>query len=1152
MAEIVYKSPGVFTREIDNSQPSPQVGPLSTPAGIIGTADLGPAFVPVTVNSLSELTSIFGDVDGSSFGRLAASEYLRNGGGSVAYVRVLGVGDGKQRNDNGTVTNAGFVVGNEVIQADGNVGNNIYANAGIGDTKGRTYFLGCFMSESNGSTIFSDAGIQQSNAIASLDAAINTDGKGLSPLGNDNTLVITVPVGAGGDGVTTIQFTTDSNDGDDVDAANVIGIGISGGPSDTDYQNAIIAAINGDFTNSRVTKATSGNGSVSGVGVKGITAAAGSGDTINITADNVGSGGNTITLAMSANSILAGNATSVSLAGGSGGAVPILRGVLLAPSGVALSLSGAFSDSNANNVVSQSPLLTTTATTDGTTPRYGQMTGSVEMAKSGSFTLLLNGFKGSTVRASNIITASFDPTSISYFGDILNTDPLKIEEHGHLLYSHYYIHPQYAIITGSEAVPNNVHAVYENIAFILTGSNTRGITSGFGNVPDYEDFQDRFSHSSSPFIISQDLGETYDLFKLVALSPGPDFASKYKFSIQNINPNVKTFDLLIRNADDVDGEVNIAEAYYGLSLDPDNDFYVARVIGDFNTRYNFENSEASQGLVVEGSHPNVSKLVRVVVSSDLENGNVPKTALPFGFRGPMHTVTSGSMLAGCPGNYAASDLLQRVKEPPFPFRETVSSGEGVNKQAESKYFWGFQKEAKINVSKPNLFDNTVIESHNVFTKHYPTHRTDTTSFAVKENVGTANVNGSILDVDLFNNNKFSLENVKVVTASNGRADTSKWLSASYVRGGGISADDAAKTRALSVNDLVESANQVYAKFTCLFQGGFNGVNIFDEDKANLANDALKREYDNVADQGGVKSGPTIKAYRKAMDVLGSKTDIDIQLLSAPGIRHSSVTDYGISVAENRFDSLFVFDIEKYNSQNNLMTGSSDVLPSIRYTVDAFINRGLDTSFGAAYFPDVNMQFQKTNGEVITKKVPPSVGVLGAYANNDSIGKAWFAPAGNTRGALSTATSSELGTLTRTNLDKLYEADINPINTTINYGVVIQGQKTLLKNLSALDRINVRRLLISIRRSVRNIANTLIFEPNRVETLSKFTSLVNPVLESLKNQQGVSRYKVVIDQTTTTQADVENNTIRGKIYIQPVRVAEFIALDFNLTNNGTID
>jgi len=1099
MAEIVYKSPGVFTREIDNSQPSPQVGPLSTPAGIIGTADLGPAFVPITVSSLTELTSIFGDVDGSSFGRLAASEYLRNGGGSVAYVRVLGTGDGKQRNDNGTVTNAGFVVGDEIIQADGNVGNNIYANAGTGDIKGRTYFLGCFMSESNGSTIFSDAGIQKTTTTSGVSAtavnAIDTTGTFAGVGGGTNVeFTINVPATAGGEGgIVTIVCQDDDDTGDTGKGANKIVIGGNSGLGDASWQNLVLAAINNDTSSGRITMATSGRGTA---GVTGVTATNGTSTTqTTLTIDQAGSNGNSAVLASTAGVDII---DVTAFTGGVDGnhAVPILRGVLLAPSGVALSLSGAFSGDTSDNVVSQTPLLTTTATTDGSSPRYGQMTGSVEMAKSGSFTLLLNGFKGSTVRASNIITASFDPTSISYFGDILNTDPLKIEEHGHLLYSHYYVHPQYATITGSGAISKDVHADYENIAFILTGSSARGITSGFGDVPDYEDFQDRFSHSSSPFIISQDLGETYDLFKLVALSPGPDFASKYKFSIQNINPNVKTFDLLIRRSDDVDGELSLVEAYYGLSLDADNDFYVARVIGDFNTRYNFENSESSQGIVVEGSHPNVSKLVRVVVSSDLENGNVPKTALPFGFRGPMHTVTSGSMLAGC-GGYTTSGLLQSVNEPPFPFRASISSGEGVNKQAESKYFWGYQKEAKINVIQPNLFDNTVIESHSVFTKHYPTHRTDTTAFAVKENVGTANVNGSILDVDLFNKNKFSLENVKIVTASNGRADTSKWLSSSYVRGGGISADDTAKTRALSVNDLVESANQIYAKFTCLFQGGFNGVNIFDEDKSNLANDAIKREYDNVADQGGVKSGPTIKAYRKAMDVLGSKTDVDIQLLSAPGIRHSSITDYGVSVAENRFDTLFVFDIEKYNSQNNLMTGSSDVLPSIRYTVDAFINRGLDTSFGAAYFPDVNMQFQKTNGEVITKKVPPSVGVLGAYANNDTIGKAWFAPAGNTRGALSTATSSELGTLTRTNLDKLYEADINPINTTINYGVVIQGQKTLLKNLSALDRINVRRLLIRIRRSVRNIANTLIFEPNRVETLSKFTSLVNPVLESLK-------------------------------------------------------
>ena len=133
------------------------------------------------------------------------------------------------------------------------------------------------------------------------------------------------------------------------------------------------------------------------------------------------------------------------------------------------------------------------------------------------------------------------------------------------------------------------------------------------------------------------------------------------------------------------------------------------------------------------------------------------------------------------------------------------------------------------------------------------------------------------------------------------------------------------------------------------------------------------------------------------------------------------------------------------------------------------------------------------------------------------------------------------------MDDLYQADINPIQTDVGTGITIQGQKTLLKSLSALDRVNVRRLLINIRRAVRNISNSLIFEPNRKETLDKFRARVNPVLEAIKSQGGVSRYKVIIDNTTTTQADIENNTIRGKIYIQPVRVAEFIALDFNITN-----
>ena len=132
--------------------------------------------------------------------------------------------------------------------------------------------------------------------------------------------------------------------------------------------------------------------------------------------------------------------------------------------------------------------------------------------------------------------------------------------------------------------------------------------------------------------------------------------------------------------------------------------------------------------------------------------------------------------------------------------------------------------------------------------------------------------------------------------------------------------------------------------------------------------------------------------------------------------------------------------------------------------------------------------------------------------------------------------------------KKNHADINPIITYEGTsGPFINGQKTLLRGQSALDRVDVRRMLIDIRRKVRNIANTLLFEPNRESTLEKFTALVNPIMSSIRAAGGISRYKVVIDTTTTTQSDIENNTIRGKIFLQPVGSIEFVALDFEVTN-----
>ena len=256
---------------------------------------------------------------------------------------------------------------------------------------------------------------------------------------------------------------------------------------------------------------------------------------------------------------------------------------------------------------------------------------------------------------------------------------------------------------------------------------------------------------------------------------------------------------------------------------------------------------------------------------------------------------------------------------------------------------------------------------------------------------------------------------------------------------------------------------------------------------------MRRQFDDVAGQGGVENGPTIRAYRKALDILGERTDADIKLLSIPGIRHKTITDYAITTVENRFDAMLVMDVEEKNELNNFIT-SSNGLVNVGNTITRFQQRNLDSSFAAAYFPDVRLRDTRTN-EIMT--VPPSVAVMGAFSLNDTIGHPWFAPAGFTRGALLNVLEVDT-ILNQENLDNLYEADINPITSYVGTGPIVWGQKTLLKAQSSLDRVNVRRLLIDIRRKVKKIADTILFEPNREATLARFSAAVNPVLATIQH------------------------------------------------------
>ena len=1183
MAERVFpKSPGIFTREIDLSQPSTST-PTGVPAGIIGTAERGPAFVPQYFGSQGDYTTIFGNISSDSFGSLAANQWLTQGGESCLYVRVLGIGDGTARNTDGTVTRAGFTVGGDLPQPNDIEGPNTkWANYNIARSiAGRTYFLGCFMSESNGSTIFSDAGLQSNSAEGIRAASAVLVLKSQTPGDFDGPQTAFTLTSTDGT-ERTYQFAVGGilNTGDVV-SGTTIRIQVNGITTYSTIADQIIAAINhsnGHGAKFSIVKSDGSN----------------TGDTLTITQATSGYEGNTPIPA-----ITNGDAGELTINGGIGAttfqgglsanhSVPILRAVILAASGVVLHLSGC-SNHNGNDVAN---LTDTAISANGKlVGRVGGLTGSVNLTDS-TFTIIMNGYKpaGSTLTDKNggnnpYITASFDPTSEYYFtkNGKINRDPSRLEECGHLLLSHFEIQhgdEGMAHVTGSGVVTpghvakgdtissNGTHI--EDVAFLLTSSIERGASDATLNgVPDYEDFRDRFSSAETPFIISQKFGgRSYDLFKLIRLDDGE--VDNHVFpKITQVQYKTDSNLYGSFNIDMIDiytGES--LESHSGLSLDPSSPNYIARILGDQNIYFDFDNAADSQKIIVEGSFPKGvnSNYFRVKMSDDLLAGNISNNAIPMGFRGPGHLVTSGSLMAREEDNvYQSGSLLTSISQPPFPYAKNINkleNGEGV---ANTDFYWGVKvarstlnadTNANAGFNPETAFNYKYIDG---WTRYYPSHRTSTAPMFAKNRAGDNTSSVTLLDSDRFNYNLFSLEHIKIATGSsttqvhgaNLIADPLLWSSSSYVRSGIIATDDDERTRAFEPRDLTNSDNQNFAQYLVPVLNGFNGLNIFNQEKSKLSYRATKMEIDDSTSQGGLK-GPTVSAYRKAIDILTSKADADIQVLSIPGQRHPTITDYAISAVESRFDSLLVMDIEERDKFNLIASSSDQKIAdvngvsgvSITHTVNDFKARNVNTSFAAAYFPDVTLKF---DGEEISD-VPPSVMALGAIAKSDSTtGVSFFAPAGESRSIQNSVIDVSGPSINTQALNELvYEANINPI-IAYNSGPFINGQKTAYQTQSALDRVDVRRLLIDVRRKVRKIANTLLFEPNRAATLEKFTNEVNPIMSSYRNAGGISRYKVVIDSSTTTQADVENNTIRGKIYLQPINSIEFVALDFQVQN-----
>jgi hypothetical protein len=294
-------------------------------------------------------------------------------------------------------------------------------------------------------------------------------------------------------------------------------------------------------------------------------------------------------------------------------------------------------------------------------------------------------------------------------------------------------------------------------------------------------------------------------------------------------------------------------------------------------------------------------------------------------------------------------------------------------------------------------------------------------------------------------------------------------------------------------------------------------------------------YKDITTATNIQGIPA-SAYTQSISLLANKDAFNYNLLVAPGLltdmsspASDAITSM-INVAQNRGDMMVVFDSSKYNSQ----IGS--VLSNVV---------GYDTSYAATYWPWVKTIDPNTANQVW---VPASTMIPGVYAFNDNVSAPWFAPAGVNRGIITVATQAER-VLTQGNRDTLYQANINPISTIPNSGIVVFGQKTLQKRQSSLDRINVRRLLIELKNYISQVADTFVFEQNNAITRNNFLAIINPYLSSVQQQQGLNAFKVVMDETNNPPSVVDNNQMVGQIYLQPTRTAEFIVLDFNILPTG---
>lgn len=1036
MPETVLKAPNYFDREFDLTERTIPVG--GTPATIIGGAEKGPAFVPVTLGSYTDFAGKFGDVDPRFAGTYGVKAFLDAKGAelaSVNYIRVLGCGANSSSVDisatetQGTVVNAGMqVVGNGTVFASGAL-------------QGRVQFL-------------VGQHFVQPNEVFGMPDFTNNDSYNVSGFSPDNDTVKLVRA---------VLFTT--------------------------------------------------------------------------------------------------------------------------PDSRFLVLSGAI-DSNG--------LYSTTYTAAGNGTYEAAQVGT-DGPMNGLFKLVLSSSAGSSFSSDDgiaglqVFSASLDPSSNQYVAKILNTTPEDFAVKKHLLYLDYAVDTEVAALSSSNSTVT--------VAVLSGSSNTNSFGTSFGRAFGY--FNTRYTAPKTPSFISQPFGGIeYDLFYVESRDDG-DFANaKYKISISNLqastNPATKygSFSLSVRAFNDIDAEPQILEQFNNLSLDPNHSNYIVKAIGDKRTKFNFDAIESDdRGLIVLGKYGNRSKFIRVVPSSQLEANEVPELALPFGFHGHQMLLTNVA-LTDQTGSVALSQTrITGVSAsfngggapfsgsivPPVPYRFTITrnplantgttfGAPGEQTVLDGRLYWGVKFERNNN----NVLNiNTNVESNPIIA-----------NFAKFSGIEKQEVLTTGSASDILNNNKFTLAKValNVTTMASVEATDIPTLmkSAAYLRNATIDPSTYAATNfssRLTFASLLNSGSAVqfnnfsnFAKFTTFMQGGWDGVNIFDKQAARFTDRSTSTEvgadstyglanasYESPGAPTGINytgasaANQNVNAYRTALDIATNTSIANNNILAVPGQRDPLVTNYALEKNLAYGLSFYLLDIQPYDKDTvRIFDGETGRYVSIGKTANSFINRTLDNNAAAAYFPNIVI-----DDTVNTRRVqlPATIAALSALSYNDRVKFPWFAPAGFDRGSLSFVLLTSVR-INQTDRNTLFDADINPIVKFPGANYVFFSQNTLQQATSALESINVKRMILEIKRQIVAIGNRLIFEQNTPALRTRFVNEAALVLATVQLQQGIEQFAVICDTRNNSSEDVNSNRMNAQIRVLPTRAIEHIVMDFVILPSGT--